>query len=370
MANKYWSPEEILKVNATYYMLLGPRGVGKSYSVTNKILEWCFKTSVIVNAYKYDNYMFGYLRRYAMDVKTDNVSSYFADIDVAKLTNGEWNAVMCKRGWIYFVKINEEDEYDITWSRKIGKVFALASAEHYKSLKYPDISDIIFEEFVTDNIYLQNEPDKLMELISTILRDRPGRVWLIGNTLSRVCPYFTEWGLDCVRDLEAGEIKVIDVHGVDSKGNDYTTKIAVEMCVADKANSGMFFGQRGKSISGAEVWTGGRHPKLPGSYRFDYELLYEFELRDFNFSFVVQELMQIESGNLVVYIYPKTRDREIERVITTEFSIERLTSPSLRDTIKAEKNIRSLINEKKYCFNNDRTGDDFEHVLENREAVL
>lgn len=359
MKNKYWSCDDIIKVDAQYYMLLGPRGTGKSYAITKEVLT---------NAYNSSSYMFAYLRRYDLDIKNDNVTAYFADIDVESITCGDYNSVICKRGWIYFAKIDYEDEHSIEYSRKIGKSFALSSAEHYKSLKYPDVIDIIFEEFVTDSLYLQNEPSKLQELISSILRDRKGRVWLIGNTISRVSPYFDEWGLECTRDMEAGTITTIDVHGKDSKDNEYTTRIAVEICVADKQISGMFFGQRGKSINGVSVWTGDRHNKLQGSYRFDYEVLYEFEFREFKFSFVVQELMHKESGNLVLYIYPKTSNRVISRVITSEFSIDRLTSVYLYDNIKAETIIKRLFEQKKYCFSDDVTGDDFEHVFENRDG--
>lgn len=290
-------------------------------------------------------------------------------MDIDAITGGEYNAIRSVRGWIYFAKVNEEDEHDVTYSRKIGKSFALASAEHYKSLKYPNIVDIIFEEFITDALYLQNEPSKLQELVSTILRDRVGRVWLIGNTLSRVCPYFSEWGLDCCRDMQAGEIKQIEVHGKDNKDQEYTTTIAVEICVAEKTATGMFFGQRGKSITGAQVWTGDRHSHLPGGYS-DYEMIYEIKLTEFNFNFVVQLLQHNESGNLVVYIYPLTTNRQIERCITSEFSIDMLTTNCLNVTIKAEKVMKDLFKLNKYCFSDDMTGDDFEHVLENRKGAL
>lgn len=357
--NKYWSGDDIVKVDAQYYMLLSTRGAGKSYWVTNYVLR---------NAYNSASYMFAYLRRYDLEIKNDDVTSYFADIDIEKITSGDYNAVVCKRGWIYFAKIDYEDEHNVEYSRKIGKAFALTNGTHYKSLKYPDIVDIVFEEFVTDDLYLQNEPSKLQELVSTILRDRKGRVWLIGNTLTRVCPYFDEWGLDCTRTMAYGEIRTVEVHGKDKKGDDYTTTIAVEMCDSEKSATGMFFGQRGKSIVGSEVWTGDRHPTLPGSYKFDYDVLYEFEFREMKFSFVVQELYEKKSGNLVLYIYPKTTDRKIDRVITSEFSIDRLTSVTLYDNIRAEARIRQLFEQKKYCFSDNLTGDDFEHIYENREV--
>lgn len=59
---------------------------------------------------------------------------------------------------------------------------------------YLDVDDIIFEEFMSRNVYLPNEPNKLMNLYATIDRKRlTTRLWLVGNTISRVCPYINEW---------------------------------------------------------------------------------------------------------------------------------------------------------------------------------
>ena len=73
---------------------------------------------------------------------------------------------------------------------------ALSASTHYKSTQYPFVKNMIFEEFVTDGLYLQNECNLLMQLVSTVFRNRKdGKVFLIGNTISRVCPYFYEWEL-------------------------------------------------------------------------------------------------------------------------------------------------------------------------------
>ena len=99
MGNKYWSCDEIAKIDAQYYMPLSTRGVGKSYSITSRLLKF---------AYQSQTYQFAYLRRYKEDIKNDNVTSYFADIDVKKITNGDYNAVISKNGWLYFALIDDE----------------------------------------------------------------------------------------------------------------------------------------------------------------------------------------------------------------------------------------------------------------------
>lgn len=44
------------------------------------------------------------------------------------------------------------------------------------------------------SIYLANEPARLMTFYSTVDRKRgTTKLWLVGNTVSRVCPYLIDW---------------------------------------------------------------------------------------------------------------------------------------------------------------------------------
>lgn len=44
--------------------------------------------------------------------------------------------------------------------------------------------------------YIAHEPDKLMIFYSTVDRKRgTTKLWLLGNTISRVCPYIYSWNL-------------------------------------------------------------------------------------------------------------------------------------------------------------------------------
>ena len=45
--------------------------------------------------------------------------------------------------------------------------------------------------------YLHDEPNKLLNFYSTVDRKRgTTKLWLVGNTITRVCPYIQEWGLN------------------------------------------------------------------------------------------------------------------------------------------------------------------------------
>lgn len=81
-------------------------------------------------------------------------------------------------------------------------------------MSYPDITILAFEEFIPDSlVYLPNEFDKLLNLISTIKRNRTDMViYMFGNSLDRNCPYFNEMDID-VKELRQGEIKQYKYYG-------------------------------------------------------------------------------------------------------------------------------------------------------------
>ena len=66
-----------------------------------------------------------------------------------------------------------------------------------------------------------------MILFSTIDRRRgTTKVWMVGNTISRACPYFSAWGIENIfRKLKQGEIATKIFH---NDAND--VKIAIEYC--------------------------------------------------------------------------------------------------------------------------------------------
>ena len=93
-----------------------------------------------------------------------------------------------------------------------GTYCALNEYERYKSWAFVDYSYILYEEFITDGVYLNDEPRLLQQFVSTVARLKRITVILIGNTLSRVCPYFNEWCLEGVLKQKQGTIEVYHFH--------------------------------------------------------------------------------------------------------------------------------------------------------------
>lgn len=103
---------------------------------------------------------------------------------------------------------------------------------------YLDVEDIIFEEFMSRSIYIAREPNKLMNFYATVDRKRlKTRLWLVGNTISRVCPYINQWGLhEIISKQKQGTIEVVEFDA-ESEWLSEKIKIAIEYCKSTGVSS-------------------------------------------------------------------------------------------------------------------------------------
>lgn len=121
----------------------------------------------------------------------------------------------------------------------------------------------------------------------------------------------------------------------------------------------MFFGQASKAIMAGE-WDVKNSPKLPRD-KMDYEKAYELVIKYHQFSFVVQLLVDIYTGACLVYIYPRTTNRKIERLISDVFSDKMMETRYFRDN-RPEQRIRELIANEKVVYSDNLTASDFQNV--------
>ena len=345
MARTYYDISEMLKTNAEYMMLLGQRSNGKSYQVKKTVLE----------DFYFNETKFIYLRRWKADIKQKEVSTYFDDIPIAKYTNREYNSVRAMNGFIYLCKI--EDGL-IVEKREMGRYCALNEYERYKSQVFMNYKNIVYEEFITDSIYLNDEPKLLQQFVSTVARLDKIRVLLIGNTLTRVCPYFHEWCLENVLKQKQGTIEIYKYHMEDN----VEVKIAVEYCANTNNKNTMFFGQAAKQIVTGE-WDVKEVPKLPRQL-YEYEKIYEVMVVYQAFKFVLELLIEPKEGGVIIFVYPYTSNRKIQRVITDEFSDKPYISSKLDIDKKPELLMLKALRMDKVCYSDNLTGSDFSKVIE------
>lgn len=345
---KYYDLGPLLKQNCNYMILYGMRSNGKSYAVKKHIIE---------DALNGKNFV--YLRRWSEDIKAASVSAYFDDMPFNELTGGLYTGIMAYQGSFYFYNIGEDDKPKKILPA-IGRYCALNMYERYKSQVFKDVESIVYEEFLTDRYYLGStetpEPKLLMQFISTVARDRNINVFMIGNTISRVCPYFSYWGLKGVMKQKPGTIDIYHL-----RGENGVVDIAVENCEVVETKSKMFFGLASKQITNGE-WDVDEVPKLLKPYEF-YTVLYEVNIAGGDFKYVMQLLMDEVNGGLFCYVYPNSKDRPIVRLITPEFNTSPWITNGFRHDVKAECVMVDCIRSGKICYSDNLTGTDFRNVM-------
>lgn len=354
MKKEYYSNKKILEKNAQYNIIIGERSNGKSYCIK---MEQCLKKAVAK-----EKCTFAIVKRLAEDLKHNFIEEYFADMPIKKITKGKYNKIIGYREGIYLAN---DDGEKVTKGLQIGRAFALSNDERYKSREYPNIEDIVFEEFVTNKLYLKDEVIRFMNLVSTILRRREGKVWLIANTISRICPYFNEWGLRGVPTMSQGQI---DVYNFKSSNSGKVT-IAVEYCGnSGDSHSGMFFDKFSKSIDGG-AWECKEYPHLPEG---NIDILYSVGFLYTDFGFIIN-LCRLDS-ELFIYIKPARKlGREFafpRRVITNLFSINKHITNGWNKSIRAEEIMCDLFSKGKLCFSHNLCGEDFYSCLANSKVRL
>lgn len=171
---------ELLSRNGVFNFVVGGRGIGKTYGA---------KKLVIRNYLRHGD-QFIYLRRYNTELAT--ARTFFADIAHEFPDFGF--RVMGNE----FQLTRDPDANKPEWET-FGFVVALSTAASRKSVAYPDVTFIIYDEFIIEKgafRYLPNEPRAMMDFYSTVDRyqDRV-RVLFLANSVSIMNPYFIEYGI-------------------------------------------------------------------------------------------------------------------------------------------------------------------------------
>lgn len=347
MAQKkqYYDITNLLNTNSQYMILLGQRSNGKSYQVKKTLIE---------NAYA-GNGKFVYIRRWDREVKASIAANYFDDCPIETITNGKYNRAYARQGNIYL--INDNNENALEDKMHVGHYISLNRAVNVKSNVFNDVKWAVFEEFITDDAYLYLEPEKLMQVISTYFRDNDGHVFLVGNTITRVCPYFSYWCLKGALTQQQGTIEIY--HHTCDDGD--VVDIAVENCAPVEKKNNMFFGSAAKQIVSGE-WQTRDMPKLPRT-QLEYDVVYEIEFEYQMFRFCLQLLVEPKDGGVLVFVYPMTKKRKIYRKIRDTFSDLPNVTNKLDARIKPEAIMIDCFRLNKVCYATNLCGADFTQIM-------
>lgn len=298
--------------------------------------------------------MFIYLRRLGVESKNYMVESYFDDVKIEKLSNGKYTNITVFRSGIYLGHYDENGK--VFRDVQCGMVMQLSSQGHYKSMSLLAYKNIIFEEFITKTVYLPDECNTLQQLVSTVARRNKIHVWLIGNTISRLCPYFNEWQLCNIPKQKQGTIEIyhMKTSQTDDDGNPVIIHIAVELCENSGNNGKMFFGSVSKSITNGS-WESEEQPHIPYKYE-DCEFMYSCTVVKFNMLYVMEILKH--DDNMFIFVHPTNKIKST-RIIAPEFEPNMFVTSKLVELTAGDRIMRYLIKLNKICYSDNLTGTEF-----------
>lgn len=222
---KFYSLTNILKSKATYNIVFGERSNGKTYAALRHGVQHYLKTGGQI----------GILRRWKEDITGKRAANMFAGLvangEIEKLSGGQFTGVHYYGGKFYLCNYDPENGNPIYNDADIfGYIFAISEGEHNKSISFPHIQTIVFDEFLTKGTHLQDEFVAFMNTVSTIVRTRTDvTVFMLGNTVNTYSPYFKEMGLTNVLKMKQGEI---DVYKYGESG----LTVAVEYCKSSESS--------------------------------------------------------------------------------------------------------------------------------------
>ena len=358
----FYSYTEIDEIGALYNLIIGQRSNGKTFGALRKV----------VDAYLEEDLPSAYIRRLDESIKPKNIDTLFdphADY-IKEKTGGKWNGFIYRGNAFYLARydtspttgrtvLKAREKKPICWT------YAINTADSTKGADKGPVKYIIFDEFMTRKFYLVNEFVLFQQVLSSIIRKRPGiKIYMLANTVNKFCPYFKEMGLTKVQNQEQGTIAVYQLGSTESK-------IAVEYCKyeedsTEKAVSNYFaFDNPQLKMISSGAWEIALYRHPPQGLG-DYQIIFTF------FILFSQKILQGDiymfKGYPVISFHPKTTqlqnpDRDL-LYIEEQVDGNPLHQINLAaGQTKAHKLIRQLIAENKTFFDSNETGEIFNSWL-------
>jgi len=346
----FYNTKKIDKKNATYNIIFGERSNGKTYALLKKGLE----------SYWQDGSQLAYVRRWKEDITGRRASRLFSGLiengEVEKITKGTFEGIHYYAGKFYLCNYDDKGKVIYNDSNVIAFTFALSDGEHDKSTSFPRIKTVVFDEFLTGRLYLQDEFILFMNTISTIVRKRQDvKIYMLGNTVNKFCPYFNEMGLKHVPNMKQGSIDVY--HYGDSK-----LTVAVEYCASQNkggVNNKYFAFDNPKleMITGG-AWELSIYPHLPYKYKpKDVLFTYFIEFND-----VVYQCEIVEYEDVYfTYIHLKTTELKYpdsDLIYTLDFNPKTNYNRNIfKPKNKVEKQVLWFFNTDRVFYQDNNVGD-------------
>ena len=349
--NNFYRLEQILAKKCQYNIIFGERSNGKTYAALEYGLRRYIETGEKM----------AYIRRWKEDYRGKRGSQLFAGHEetglIAQLTNDEYNRVKYYSGKWYLAKKDYDIDKLIPSDDEFCYAFALSDMEHDKSTSYPKVTTIIFDEFLTRQYYLPNEFVLFMNVLSTIIRHRDNvKIFMLGNTVNKYCPYFSEMGLSHVPNMEPGKIDIYSY-------GESKLKVAVERCKTpnkEGKKSDIYFAFDNPSL---QMITGGAweidlYPHLPRKYN-PSNVIFTYYI-NFNDVLLQCEIISFPDCTFT-YIHKKTtpiKDEDHDIIFSTEYDPRPNHFRNIRKpTTDIEKKIATYFKKDKVFYQDNEIGE-------------
>ena len=349
---------------AKYYLFVGERSNGKTFSSLNRGVK---------KYYNENGSQFAYIRRWGEDVRKKKMTELFSGhIEkgfIKKDTEGCADTITFENGKFYLGRTNEGE---VEWSDDpCGYVFDLNSMEHFKSLSFPRIKTIIFDEFIARNGYLPNEWQLFTNTLSTIIRERDDvEIIMLGNTVNKYSIYFEEMGIKHIGEQKEG---TIDVYKYNKLMGNRTVQleVVVEMTPSTSKKGG----------KPSEVYFAFDNPQLQmitdGSWEISLYPHLNVKLRpmdiitnffvEFNREILHGQICIVDDVGYFVFIHLKTTPlkNENEDIIYTTYSDERWNYKTCltKQSDKLSIFIMTCLRENKIFYSTNEVGEIFRNYI-------
>lgn len=228
---RYYSLDPILKRSCLYNFIIGERSNGKTTACLRYAIQQFLKNGSQT----------AIIRRYREDFRSKRGLVLFDTLchnglgvnEIREMTKGKYDGVYYYAGRWFLSKYDAELDKQVPAPEPFCVAFSLTESEHEKSTSWPYIRVVIFDEVLARN-YLPNEFLLFTSLLSTIIRAKSPdevKIFMLGNTVNKFCPYFSEMGLRNVAKMKQGTIDVYKYEGSE-------LTVAVEYCESSQKYGG------------------------------------------------------------------------------------------------------------------------------------
>ena len=357
MKQKFYSLKNILKKDAQYNVIFGERSNGKTYAaLLYGLREYCENGKQT-----------GILRRWREDFTGKRGQSMYNAIvsngEVERWSKGRWTDIYYYGSKWYLCRYDADTGKRIQDEKPLAYGFSISSMEHDKSTAYPDITTIVFDEFLTRTMYIPDEFVLFMNTVSTIIRHRTDvKIFMLGNTVNKYCPYFKEMGLTHIKEMEPGDIDVY-------RYGDSDLTVAVEYTRPNRAgkDSDLYFAFDNPKLA---MITGGAweidvYPHLPIKYK-PKDVIFRYFI-EFSGELLQAEVILIE-GSMFTFIHRKTteiKDPDSDFVYSPEYDPRpnwhrKITKPKT----KIEQRIAEMFAKDKVFYADNEVGEIVRNYLQ------